>query len=481
MVFSSSIFLTRFLPLLLLVYFLADKKYRNAILLIASIIFYSWKAPRFIFMILGTTLIDFLLVKRMHEENDRKKKKLFLILSLCINIGLLVYFKYSGFFVNNINEIISWFGGVPMPWMEIALPIGISFYTFESMTYVIDVYRGVHAPQKKFSSYLLYIIFFPKLIAGPIVRYHQLADQLEHREEDNDARLIGFIRFCTGLAKKVLIANYLGKYALMILGSFDGKIPGIDPHTLSASTAWIGALAFTFQIYFDFSGYSDMAIGLARMFGFRLPENFNSPYLAESITDFWRRWHITLGTWMKNYLYIPLGGNKVSAKRIYLNLFIVFLISGFWHGAEWNFILWGCWHGFFLVIERLFLLKLYEKLYRPLRMLFTFFFVVIGWLIFAVKDVGRGINYIKALFGWGNSTDVIQLSPQLLTFFLIAAFFSIFTYWKKTADFSSRWYEGKFERTFAIPVTVICGLLLFIISLSYVTSEGFNPFIYFRF
>lgn len=481
MVFSSAIFLTRFLPLILLVYFLADKKYRNAILLAASIIFYSWKAPRFIFMILATTLVDFFLVRKMYGEEDRKKKKLLLILALCINIGLLFYFKYCGFFIENINEMISWFGGSPMPWMEVVMPIGISFYTFESMTYVIDVYRGVHEPQKKFSSYLLYIIFFPKLIAGPIVRYHQLADQLETREENNEERLIGFIRFCTGLAKKVLIANYLGTYATIIFGSFDGTVPGMDPLTLHASTAWIGALAFTFQIYFDFSGYSDMAIGLARMFGFRLPENFNSPYLADSVTDFWRRWHITLGAWMKNYLYIPLGGNKVSSKRIYFNLFIVFLISGFWHGAEWNFILWGCWHGLFLVLERLFLLKLYAKLYRPVRILITFFIVVLGWIVFAVKDVGKAFNYIKALFGNGNATDPVQLTPELLTFFLIAIFFSIFTYWKKTSEFSMKWYEGKFERPFAIPLTVVCGLILFLVSLSYVTSEGFNPFIYFRF
>ncbi|MDQ3109334.1 MAG: MBOAT family protein [Bacteroidota bacterium] len=481
MVFSSSIFLTRFLPLLLLVYFLADKKYRNNILLAASIIFYSWKAPRFIFMILATTLVDFFLVKRMFEEKDRRKKKLILIISLCVNIGLLFYFKYCGFFVENINELITSLGGSPMPWMEIVMPIGISFYTFESMTYVIDVYRGVHEPQKKFSSYLLYIIFFPKLIAGPIVRYHQLADQLVSREENNGERLLGFIRFCTGLAKKVLIANYLGQYATIVFGTFDQTVPGLDPLTLHASTAWIGALAFTFQIYFDFAGYSDMAIGLARMFGFRLPENFNSPYLAESITDFWRRWHITLGAWMKNYLYIPLGGNKVSAKRIYLNLFIVFLVSGFWHGASWNFILWGCWHGFFLVIERLFLLKLYEKVYRPIRILVTLFFVMLGWIIFAVKDVSKGITYIKALFGNGNATDNVRMSPELLTFFLVAVFFSFFAYWKKTYDFSQRWHGGRFEKTFALPLTVICVLLLFILSLSYVTSEGFNPFIYFRF
>ncbi len=481
MVFSSSIFLTRFLPLLLLLYFLADKKYRNAILLTGSIIFYSWKAPRFIFMILGTTLLDFFLVKKMFQADSRKRKRLLLILSLCVNLGLLVYFKYSGFFVENINEIISWFGAKNISWTKIVMPIGISFYTFESMTYMIDVYRGIHEPQKKFSSYLLYIILFPKLIAGPIVRYHQIADQLNERNETNEDRLIGFIRFCTGLAKKVLIANYLGQYATMVFGSFDGQTQGLDPATLHVSSAWIGALAFTFQIYFDFSGYSDMAIGLARMFGFRLPENFNQPYLADSVTDFWKRWHMTLGAWMKNYLYIPLGGNKVRQRRIYLNLLIVFLISGFWHGASWNFILWGCWHGFFLVIERIFLLRLYKHLFRPLRILLTFFFVLLGWIIFTVKDIKIGFHYIAALFGAGNRTDVLEINNELKFFLAIAIFFSIFSYWKWTSRFCENWYEGKFQNKIALPIAVVVGIFLFWTSLSYVTTANFNPFIYFRF
>lgn len=481
MVFSSSIFLVRFLPIILLLYFLADKKYKNAILLAGSIIFYSWKAPRFIFMILGTTLLDFFLVGKMSQSSNQKKKRFFLILSLCVNLGLLVYFKYSGFFVENINEIISWFGGNNLKWTKIIMPIGISFYTFESMTYMIDVYRGIHEPQKKFSSYLLYIILFPKLIAGPIVRYHQIADQLTDRKETNEDRLIGFIRFCTGLAKKVLIANYLGQYATQVFGSFDGLTPGLNPSTLHVSSAWIGALAFTFQIYFDFSGYSDMAIGLSRMFGFRLPENFNNPYLAESITDFWKRWHMTLGAWMKNYLYIPLGGNKVRQWRIFFNLFIVFLISGFWHGASWNFILWGCWHGFFLIIEKLFLLKFYSKLFRPIRIALTFFFVLIGWIIFCVKDVRLALHYISALFGSGNNTDILEINKELIFFFAIATFFSIFSYWKRASLFSENWFEGKFTKQIALPIAVFVGLCLFWISLSYVTTANFNPFIYFRF
>ncbi len=481
MVFSSALFLTRFLPLLLLIYFLADKKYRNWILLFASIIFYSWKAPRFIFMILGTTLADFWLVKKMHAETDRKKKRGYLILSLAINLGLLAYFKYSGFFVENINAIVGWFGGEPLPWMELVLPIGISFYTFESITYVIDVYRGIHPPQEKFSSYLLYIMFFPKLIAGPIVRYHEIAGQLNTREETNELRLMGFLRFCTGLAKKVLIANYLGQYANVIFGSFDGNVPGFDPATLEVSTAWIGALAFTFQIYFDFSGYSDMAIGLGLLFGFRLPENFNRPYVADSITDFWRRWHITLGAWMKNYLYIPLGGNRVSPERVYLNLFIVFLASGLWHGASWNFVLWGCWHGFFIVAERLFLLKIYEKLFRPVRILLTFFFVVIGWVLFRVVDLELAFGYIAALFGAGNATDPFVVSSELIFFLAVAAFFSFFPLLPALTVFYDKWKALWAKNTFALSVAVAGSILLFWISLSYVTTANFNPFIYFRF
>ncbi|HEU4716914.1 MAG TPA: MBOAT family protein [Bacteroidia bacterium] len=481
MVFSSSIFLTYFLPIVLLVYFLLPKKARNTFLLFASMVFYGWKAPRFIFVILATTLLDFFLVNEMWKSDVKLRRRLFLTLSVGVNLGMLVYFKYSGFFVDNINSLIGVFGGNAIKWSKVVLPIGISFYTFESITYVVDVYRKIHAPQKKFTSYLLYIIFFPKLVAGPIIRYHEIADQLEERNETNERRITGFIRFCTGLGKKVLIANYLGLTADYVYGPMDNAAAGLDPHSLTLSLSWAAALAYTFQIYFDFSGYSDMAIGLARMFGFDIPENFNQPYLSESITDFWRRWHITLGAWMKNYLYIPLGGNRSGPVRVYLNLFIVFLISGLWHGGAWNFIVWGCWHGFFLVIERLFLLKLYEKLWRPLRILVTFFIVLIGWVFFRVENIERAFRYVEALFVHGSGKNYYQGDTQTLFFFALAAFFSFFSFFGFSAKWCREWFAGGFTKTWKLSAALLTSLLLLFISMSYLTVANFNPFIYFRF
>ena len=320
MVFSSIVFLLYFLPLFLITYFLVDKKYKNLVILFFSIAFYSWGAPKFIFVILGTTFIDFHLVKWMSATESENRRKVLLALSVSVNLGLLLYFKYSNFFIDNVNSLLGLLGGGEIKWTKLLLPIGISFYTFETITYVVDVYRKIHKPLKNFWDYQLYIILFPKLIAGPIVRYHDLADQITDRShnENNENRLTGFYRFVIGLSKKVIIANHMGLLADTIFVQ--------DYATMDSYTAWIGILAYTFQIYFDFSGYSDMAIGLAKMIGFKFPENFNNPYTSRSITEFWRRWHITLGAWMRNYLYIPLGGNRVDSNlRKYANLWIVFL------------------------------------------------------------------------------------------------------------------------------------------------------------
>ncbi|MFA6950343.1 MAG: MBOAT family O-acyltransferase, partial [Lentimicrobiaceae bacterium] len=284
-------------------------------------------------------------------------RRLMLTLSVSINMGLLVYFKYSNFFIENVNAVLAVFGDNQVEWTKLVMPIGISFYTFETITYVVDVYRRVHKPLDNFWDYQTYIILFPKLIAGPIIRYHDLADQITDRSQNEtvDNRLTGFYRFIIGLAKKVLIANQMGLQADTIFA--------MNYADLDSATAWVGILAYTFQIYFDFSGYSDMAIGIGKMIGFKFPENFNSPYVSQSISEFWRRWHISLGAWMRNYLYIPLGGNRVATKRrLYFNLWFVFLASGLWHGASWSFVLWGAYHGFFLVLERGFLLKVYEKI-----------------------------------------------------------------------------------------------------------------------
>jgi len=327
MVFSSTVFLVYFLPVLLLLYTIVPQGLRNYLLLAASIFFYSWGAPRFLFVILGTTLLDFFLVSYMYKAAEQRLKKLLMVISISINLGLLFYFKYFDFFIGTLSSLFGvGYSGVA----TIALPLAISFYTFETVTYVVDVYRGKHPPQENFGNYLLYILFFPKMILGPIIAYHEIASQLSNRiaNEKFALRITGFVRFSIGLAKKVLIADLLAVY---VSGVFSPEIRDI-----SALNVWIGAFAFLLRLYFDFSGYSDMAIGLGKMFGFNLPENFNNPLTSASLTEFWKRWHMTLGNWMKNYLYIPLGGNHVTVKRLLFNLWIVFLLSGLWHGASWN-------------------------------------------------------------------------------------------------------------------------------------------------
>ena len=390
MVFSSITFLIYFLPIFLLLYHLVPHKYKNALILIASIYFYSWGGPKFILVILGTTCLDYFLVKAMNNQKTQSSKTKFLIISLCLNLGLLFYFKYCNFFIDNINAAF----GTKITWLEVVLPIGISFYTFESLTYVLDVYRGIHKPLKNFWHYQTYILLFPKLIAGPIVRYHEIADQITNREKNytSSIKLSGFLIFCIGLAKKTIIANTLGIQADAVF-----KLP---PEQIDTIAAWVGALAYSFQIYFDFSGYSDMAIGLGKMMGFKFPENFNNPYTSKSITEFWRRWHMTLGTWMKNYLYIPLGGNQVNNFKLYRNLIFVFLISGLWHGASWNFILWGAYHGLFLVLERLFLIKFYKKIGNWFSLPLTFIIVVTGWVLFRNENINQGFYIIKQLYSF---------------------------------------------------------------------------------
>jgi alginate O-acetyltransferase complex protein AlgI len=474
MVFSSSIFIFYFLPVFLLIYFLLrNPRLKNIHTLLFSILFYSWGAPKFIFVILGTTFIDFHLVKWMSSSKKNLHRRLLLALSVLINLGLLFYFKYSNFFIENANYFLSVFNLTAIHWTKLILPIGISFYTFETITYVVDVYRGVHKPLDKFWDYQLYIILFPKLIAGPIVRYHEIADQIKDRSNNEtiDNRLTGFYRFCIGLAKKALIANHMGQQADLIFA--------MNYTELDTYTSWIGILAYTFQIYFDFSGYSDMAIGIGRMIGFKFPENFNNPYISESITDFWRRWHMTLGSWMRNYFYIPLGGNRVSTKkRLYFNLWIVFLASGLWHGASWNFIVWGAYHGFFLILERGFLLRLYEKIGKFLRMAITFLIVVVGWVFFRVEKLNDAFIYIKQMFT--IDFELVSKDFEFYTFLLIAIVFSFFTYGQRGLLIQNKVYYEMYSIKKHLLISVI-SILLLILSICFITSSGFNPFIYFRF
>lgn len=476
MVFSSIYFLFYFFPLFFIVYYLLPKVFKNKFILAASVLFYAWGAPKFIFVLLGTTVIDFFVVRWMHNQQQKSRKTLLLCVSLMLNLGLLFYFKYSNFFIENINVVLNQLGLHTVKWAEIVLPIGISFYTFETITYVVDVYRGVHKPLKNFWDYQLYIILFPKLIAGPIIRFHDIADQIYNHTENEtiDNKLKGFYRFFIGLGKKVLIAN--------VMGAAVEKIFAIPSGELSTSYAWLGALSYTFQIYFDFSGYSDMAIGLGLMMGFKFPENFNNPYTATSITDFWRKWHITLGSWMRNYLYIPLGGNKASSQyRVYLNLWIVFLASGLWHGAAWGFIIWGAYHGFFLIIERIFLNKWLTKLGR-FSFIYTFPVVVIGWVFFKIEQLQPSIAYIKTMFSNAQSdlSKYWQPDKQYLYTLCLAFLFSFFTITQLGKKIQDIVYYKHFGIKLHFAMMFSCIVLLLLVA-GKITVSTFNPFIYFRF
>ncbi|MCK9269805.1 MAG: MBOAT family O-acyltransferase [Bacteroidales bacterium] len=474
MVFSSAVFLLVFLPVFLITYYLVGSRLKNYTILLFSIFFYAWGAPDFVFVVLGSMIVNFYVVQSMQRAATLPLKRLLLALSVAINLGLLLYFKYANFFIENINALISALGlGSDIPWAAVALPVGISFFTFQSLTYSVDVYRKVHAPLQKLSDYILYILMFPQLIAGPIVRFNFIADQITHRSETADDRLLGMFRFIIGLAKKVLIANVLGAEA--------DRIMALDPAAISSATAWMGILAYTFQIYFDFAGYSDMAIGIGRMIGFTFPENFNNPYVSQSITEFWRRWHITLGAWMRDYLYIPLGGNRVKTqRRLYFNLWFVFLVSGLWHGASWNFVIWGGYHGLFLILDRIFLLKLLKRSGKVFSTIFTFFVVVMGWVFFRVEDFATAMIYFQRLFAFDFGATSLVPDPEVVTILMVAIIFSFITVSKAGLQLQEKVFYAEYppQRKY---VMFACTLVLFVLSLASVTTSGFNPFIYFRF
>jgi alginate O-acetyltransferase complex protein AlgI len=472
MVFSSVLFLLYFLPIFLLIYHIVPKSWKNYIILFASIVFYAWGAPKFLFVILAAIIITFYLVGLLYKAKDRKRKRLFSTIAIVLNLGLLAYFKYANFFIDSVNYLISSFGFSPMKWIEIALPIGISFYTFHSITYIIDAYRNVHKPFSKLSDFAIYIMAFPHMVAGPIVRFNTIADQITSRKETIDDKLLGFYRFSIGLAKKVLIANIMAYQADII---FNGNI--IE---LSTPNAWLGIIAYTFQIYFDFSGYSDMAIGLALMMGLKFPENFDLPYTSKSITEFWRRWHITLGSFMKDYLYIPLGGNRVRKQRIYFNLWLVFLVSGLWHGANWTFVAWGAFHGFFLVLDKMFMLKVLKKIPAFFSTLLTFLVVMIGWILFRSNSLDFAFTYIQRLFSFTFNNDFIPNQDFIIMLFfaIFFAFITNFKFGQKIKDFF--FTKTIYNKKEHIALSLIAILLLFV-SIAFIVSSDFNPFIYYRF
>lgn len=457
MVFSSITFLLYFLPVFLLVYRLGGHRWQNLVLLFASVIFYAWGAMNFLPILLGSCVVNYYLVQAMHGwEGTRKKQAL--IASIVLNVGILVYFKYANFIVENLN--------MQEGWVEVALPIGISFFSFQSMSYTLDVYRKTVKPLEKLSEYLVYILSFPQMIAGPIVRFIDVEKELRQRTVLDDDFLNGFYRFALGLTKKVLIANTLASI-FPLEGNLD----------FSSPQAFISILAYTFQIYFDFSGYSDMAIGLGMMMGFKFPENFMQPYRAISITDFWRRWHITLSSWMRDYLYIPLGGNRVKSNtRLYINLVTVFAISGIWHGASWNFLLWGLYHGAFLILDRLFLKNALNKLPAALSRVITFAFVVIGWVFFAIEDFSAATDFLALLF----NSNILDLDQTISALNLLNSQ-QIFVLGASIVLTSTALYDRiKLPSNKPVQMAAL-GFVLFILSTSYLAGSDFNPFIYFRF
>ncbi len=471
MLFTSVIFLVIFLPIYFLGIQITPKNKQNAFLLVLSLLFYAWGPLQFFLLLLGVSLLNYYLVQRMYQSQQPKK---ILSIFIAVNLAILLYFKYTNFFIDNFNAAFFSDPADYLPALDLILPLGISFFTFQSITYGVDVYRKVNAPANQFSHYLLYILFFPQLIAGPIVQYHQISHQIKQRSYSTGQLLEGFYRFALGVIKKVFIANVMAEWIIEI-EIWEGNQVSI--HSINA---WLIALAYTVEIYFDFSAYSDMAIGLGKMAGFDIPENFDRPYLSKTITEFWRRWHMTLGDFMKNYLYIPLGGNRKGKIKMYLFLMLVFLLSGFWHGASWNFVLWGVLHGFFLILDRLFLMKWSLKV-PILFQLFTFFIVVNGWVLFQNEEMTQMTQRFQDMYHWDGWEGFFQ--HQNATYYF--AMFGMGLIWIFLGRFEGlkSWYSLQFDSTFRFATY---GKLLvigcsFIVAFSYLVAGDVNPFIYFNF
>lgn len=472
MVFSSSIFLFFYLPLVLLIYFLLKIKYRNAFLLVASLLFYAWGEPKFVFVIILSIFINYIFGLLIHYSQQKYSNfisKVVMLLGVIANCGLLFYFKYFDFFISSVNSITK----LSFPLQHIILPIGISFFTFQGLSYVIDLYLKKVEVQNNLLKFALFKSFFPQLIAGPIVRYVDVHDQIDNRVTTVDDFAYGVRRFVIGLGKKVIIANTLGQVA--------DQIFNLPYYQNSIATAWIGAICYSLQLYFDFSGYSDMAIGLARMFGFKFLENFNYPYISKTISEFWRRWHISLSSWFRDYLYIPLGGNRKG--NVYVNLLIVFMVTGLWHGAAWNFVIWGLWHGLFLIIERIIKKQKYNiKIPRIISSFYTLLVVVIGWVLFRSPDLGYAMNYMKIMFGIESSHNVgfsvwYYLDPLVITILLIACLASMPTgkYIVDKVVVLKKYYD------ISIFIQNAYVAILLVICIMFIATSTYNPFIYFRF
>ncbi len=472
MVFSSLIFLYLFLPAVVLCYFLIPARHRIAVLLFFSLIFYAFGEPAYLLIMLVSITANFLFGAAVGKTKDSspKKAKAIVAFSVIFNLALLCFFKYTDFFIENLAMLPLLSGKLKA--LGIALPLGISFYTFQSMSYTIDVYRGDAEVQKSFAKFATYVSFFPQLIAGPIVRYKTIAAQLDGREESWEKRRSGLVRFIIGLSKKVLLANSFGQLWDMF--------SALAPAERSMAGAWLGAIAFTLQIYFDFGGYSDMAIGLGRIFGFSFSENFNYPYISKSITEFWgKRWHVSLGTWFKEYLYIPLGGNRRGIPRHILNICIVWLLTGFWHGASWNFVLWGAYYALLLIIEKYFLLKWLKRLPDWISVIYSLFFVILGWVIFSLNSMSDIAGYMQSMFSAGNAGFMNDTVRYILSGWTPLLLVGALASTPVCASLMQRLKERSL-RFYTAAEAVLC-LLSLIVCTAYIVDASYNPFLYFRF
>lgn len=472
MVFSNLVFLFIFLPIVIIAYYIAPRIIRNYLLLCGSLIFYAWGEPQYIFLMIFSIVMNYafgLLIHHAHPQ--RSLKKFFLFLAILGNILILGYYKYANFVVENVNSLLD----LQIHLEPLALPIGISFFTFQAMSYIIDVYRKDVEVQRHFIDLALYISLFPQLVAGPIVRYNTVSEQIKKRVHSSSKFAEGIRRFIIGLSKKVLIANPLGEVADAVFA--------LSANDMSTATAWIGIIAYTLQIYFDFSGYSDMAIGLGKIFGFKFLENFNYPYISQSIGEFWRRWHISLSAWFKDYVYIPLGGSRSSKWVTYRNLLIVWTITGFWHGASWTFMAWGFYYGVLIVMERTVgFRRLLAWVWRPIRHAYVLFLVMIGWVFFRADNFTYSFEFIQTMFGV-NKTGLVDLHTFRFLhddtyLFLIAIVFSlpIYQWIKEYIKKTPPLFQGTIE--FVYPY---CYLGLLIMNTMFLVNSTFNPFIYFRF
>lgn len=470
MIFASVVFLVFFLPVVLTIYYvlLKDRRKRNIFLFLASLFFYAWGEPKFVLVMIASICFNHVIGLKLEKHADiLKKKRAYLLLGIIGNISCLFVFKYLGFFVENINLFLNTSWKVP----EITLPIGISFFTFQSLSYLVDVFRKEVPAQKSIISLGLYISFFPQLIAGPIVRYQSVAEQIESRKENWSDFSIGFSRFLCGLGKKVLIANQV---AIIADKAFNMPI-----NELTVGFAWLGAIAYALQIFFDFSGYSDMAIGLGKMFGFSFAENFNYPYMASSVTDFWRRWHISLSSWFRDYIYIPLGGSRVSKVRCYFNLWVVWLCTGIWHGANWSFLFWGMWHFAFLMLEKIFHIE--KKIPTAIYRIWVLMVVLIGWVFFRATNISGGIAYLSVMFGVSGAliwNDTAYLYCKEYWFFLcLGIIFSM----DVISRGRNKWQNSCFWQRNAVLLQPLAYTGLLLLVLSFIAKEMYNPFIYFNF